>query len=55
MSGGWQHGVVRSCRNGGDSATARVITTRAITTCVIKVGGSLIGRADWPRLLTELV
>ena len=60
MSGGWQRGVVRSCRNGGDSATVRVITTRAITTraittCVIKVGGSLLGRADWPRLLTELV
>ena len=55
MSGGWQRGVVRSCRNGGDSATVRVITTRAITTCVIKVGGSLLGRADWPRLLAELV
>ena len=50
MSGGWQRGVVRSCRNGGDSATARVIRT-----CVIKVGGSLLGRTDWPRLLTELV
>ena len=45
MSGGWQRGVICSRRNGGACATA----------CVIKVGGSLLGWTEWPRLLTELV
>jgi hypothetical protein len=45
MSGSWQHGTIRT----GSRATP------ASAPLVIKVGGSLLGRIDWPRLVGELL
>jgi aspartokinase-like uncharacterized kinase len=45
MSGSWQHGTIRT----------RSRATPAPAPLVIKVGGSLLGRIDWPRLVGELV
>lgn len=45
MSGPWQHGSIRT-RSRGTAAPAPL---------VIKVGGSLLGRIDWPRLVGELL
>jgi hypothetical protein len=45
MSDSWQHGTIRT----------RSRMTPASAPFVIKVGGSLLGRIDWPRLVGELV
>ena len=45
MSACWQHGTIRH----------RSHAARASTSLVIKVGGSLLGRIDWPQLVGELV
>ncbi len=44
-SASWQHGAIRRCSRG----------TTASAPLVIKVGGSLLGRIDWPRLVGDLV
>ena len=45
MNACWQHGTIRH----------RSRAARASTSLVIKVGGSLLGRIDWPQLVGELV
>lgn len=44
MSGGWQFGVIRGLQAGVDSQPL-----------VLKVGGSLLSAAGWPRLLDDLI
>lgn len=53
--GGWQWGVIRAARATVDCAAGRGLTAVAPSLVVLKVGGSLLARPDWPTLVHRLV
>jgi hypothetical protein len=52
---GWQWGVIRAAQATVDRAAGRGMTAAAPSLLVLKVGGSLLARPDWPTLVHRLV